>query len=91
MCGIVGVLGNHEVAPLLVEALKRLEYRGYDSAGIATVTCEVDVQQMCGDSLLIQEVENRDPVAELVVAVEPIPVPLHAKSLFGLGQRSLYL
>jgi glucosamine--fructose-6-phosphate aminotransferase (isomerizing) len=37
MCGIVGVLGNHEVAPLLVEALKRLEYRGYDSAGIATI------------------------------------------------------
>lgn len=37
MCGIVGVLGNHEVAPLLVESLKRLEYRGYDSAGIATV------------------------------------------------------
>ena len=37
MCGIVGVLGNNEVAPLLVEALKRLEYRGYDSAGIATV------------------------------------------------------
>ncbi len=37
MCGIVGVLGNHEAAPLLVESLKRLEYRGYDSAGIATV------------------------------------------------------
>ncbi len=37
MCGIVGVLGSHEVAPILVEALKRLEYRGYDSAGIATV------------------------------------------------------
>jgi glucosamine--fructose-6-phosphate aminotransferase (isomerizing) len=37
MCGIVGVLGNNEVAPMLVEALKRLEYRGYDSAGIATV------------------------------------------------------
>ena len=37
MCGIVGVLGNHEAAPLLVEALKRLEYRGYDSAGIATL------------------------------------------------------
>jgi len=37
MCGIVGVLGKNEVAPLLVEALKRLEYRGYDSAGIATV------------------------------------------------------
>jgi glucosamine--fructose-6-phosphate aminotransferase (isomerizing) len=37
MCGIVGVLGKHEASPLLVEALKRLEYRGYDSAGIATV------------------------------------------------------
>ncbi|MGL4320033.1 MAG: glutamine--fructose-6-phosphate transaminase (isomerizing) [Paracoccaceae bacterium] len=37
MCGIIGILGNHEVAPLLVESLKRLEYRGYDSAGIATI------------------------------------------------------
>ncbi|MBO9464440.1 glutamine--fructose-6-phosphate transaminase (isomerizing) [Tropicibacter sp. R15_0] len=37
MCGIVGVLGQHEVAPILVDALRRLEYRGYDSAGIATV------------------------------------------------------
>ncbi|WP_298910683.1 glutamine--fructose-6-phosphate transaminase (isomerizing) [uncultured Aliiroseovarius sp.] len=37
MCGIVGVLGDHEAAPILVEALKRLEYRGYDSAGIATI------------------------------------------------------
>ncbi|UYV37210.1 glutamine--fructose-6-phosphate transaminase (isomerizing) [Rhodobacteraceae bacterium D3-12] len=37
MCGIVGVLGLHQAAPILVEGLKRLEYRGYDSAGIATV------------------------------------------------------
>ena len=37
MCGIIGVLGNHEAAPILVEALRRLEYRGYDSAGIATL------------------------------------------------------
>ena len=37
MCGIVGILGTHEVAPILVDALKRLEYRGYDSAGIATI------------------------------------------------------
>ena len=37
MCGIVGVLGQHQAAPILVEALKRLEYRGYDSAGIATI------------------------------------------------------
>ena len=37
MCGIVGILGNGPVAPRLIEALKRLEYRGYDSAGIATL------------------------------------------------------
>lgn len=37
MCGIIGILGTHEVAPQLVESLRRLEYRGYDSAGIATV------------------------------------------------------
>ncbi len=37
MCGIVGIVGNQSVASRLVEALKRLEYRGYDSAGIATI------------------------------------------------------
>ncbi|HLH88539.1 MAG TPA: glutamine--fructose-6-phosphate transaminase (isomerizing) [Xanthobacteraceae bacterium] len=37
MCGIVGILGRGPVAPLIVDALKRLEYRGYDSAGIATL------------------------------------------------------
>ena len=37
MCGIIGVLSKNQAAPILVEALKRLEYRGYDSAGIATV------------------------------------------------------
>ncbi len=37
MCGIVGIIGKQPVAPLLVDALKRLEYRGYDSAGIATL------------------------------------------------------
>ncbi|WP_134499732.1 glutamine--fructose-6-phosphate transaminase (isomerizing) [Microvirga pakistanensis] len=37
MCGIVGIIGNTPVAPQIVEALKRLEYRGYDSAGVATL------------------------------------------------------
>ena len=37
MCGIVGILGNSPVADKLVEALRRLEYRGYDSAGVATL------------------------------------------------------
>ncbi|KAF0098577.1 MAG: glucosamine--fructose-6-phosphate aminotransferase (isomerizing) [Rhodospirillaceae bacterium] len=37
MCGIIGIIGKAPVTPLLVDALKRLEYRGYDSAGIATL------------------------------------------------------
>ena len=37
MCGIIGILGEEDAAPLLLEGLKRLEYRGYDSAGIATL------------------------------------------------------
>jgi glucosamine--fructose-6-phosphate aminotransferase (isomerizing) len=37
MCGIVGIVGTEPVAPVILEALKRLEYRGYDSAGIATL------------------------------------------------------
>ena len=37
MCGIVGIAGKAEAAPLIVDALRRLEYRGYDSAGIATL------------------------------------------------------
>ncbi len=37
MCGIVGILGSEPVAGAIVDALKRLEYRGYDSAGVATL------------------------------------------------------
>ena len=37
MCGIVGIIGTEPVAPRLVDALRRLEYRGYDSAGVATL------------------------------------------------------
>lgn len=45
MCGIVGILGNSTAAPRIVEALKRLEYRGYDSAGVATL--ESGLLQRC--------------------------------------------
>src|SRR3954463_3553719 len=38
MCGIVGYVGPREAEPILIDGLRRLEYRGYDSAGLATVT-----------------------------------------------------
>ena len=37
MCGIIGIIAKNVAAPSLIEGLKRLEYRGYDSAGIATI------------------------------------------------------
>ena len=42
MCGIVGYIGDRRAAEILVTGLKRLEYRGYDSAGVAIVNGELD-------------------------------------------------
>jgi glucosamine--fructose-6-phosphate aminotransferase (isomerizing) len=64
MCGIVGVLGKHEVAPLLVEALKRLEYRGYDSAGIATVNGgHLDRRRAVGKLVNLSDLLVHEPLA----------------------------
>ena len=46
MCGIVGVLGSKDAAPLILDALKRLEYRGYDSAGIAAVATDGTLERV---------------------------------------------
>ena len=64
MCGIIGIIGKAPVTPLLVEALKRLEYRGYDSAGVA--------------SLVNGHIERRRAEGKLVnleakLAGEPLP------------------
>ena len=61
MCGIVGVVGKAEAAPLLLEALRRLEYRGYDSAGIATlVDGEIDRRRAEGKLGNLAAVLERD-------------------------------
>lgn len=63
MCGIVGVLGNHEAAPILVEALKRLEYRGYDSAGIATLNGgHLDRRRAVGKLVNLSDLLVHDPL-----------------------------
>ncbi|MFM8788021.1 MAG: glutamine--fructose-6-phosphate aminotransferase, partial [Bacteroidota bacterium] len=43
MCGIVAYMGDRQAAPLLIKGLKRLEYRGYDSAGIAIMNDGQDI------------------------------------------------
>lgn len=64
MCGIVGILGDHEAAPNLVAALKRLEYRGYDSAGIATVNAGVlDRRRAVGKLANLNDTLVHDPLA----------------------------
>ncbi len=64
MCGIVGVLGKHEVAPLILEALKRLEYRGYDSAGIATVNDgHLDRRRAVGKLINLSDLLVHEPLA----------------------------
>ncbi len=64
MCGIIGVLGDHESAPLLVESLKRLEYRGYDSAGIATVqNGKLDRRRAVGKLVNLSDLLVHQPLA----------------------------
>lgn len=63
MCGIVGVLGSHEVAPVILDALKRLEYRRYDSAGIATIhEGALERRRATGKLINLQDLLVREPL-----------------------------
>src|SRR5713101_7234865 len=64
MCGIIGYVGRKEAEPILVEGLRRLEYRGYDSAGLATLT---------GAMLHLRKRSGR--IAELAKHLQDRPAP----------------
>jgi glucosamine--fructose-6-phosphate aminotransferase (isomerizing) len=64
MCGIIGYVGQHEAEPILIEGLRRLEYRGYDSAGLATLT---------GSHLHLRKRAGR--IAELIQYLRQRPAP----------------
>src|SRR5438270_3685774 len=66
MCGIVGYVGPKDAAPILVEGLRRLEYRGYDSAGLATVA---------GGRMVVRKKAGR--VADLTRFLQTHPAPGH--------------
>ncbi len=64
MCGIVGAVAERDVVPLLMEGLRRLEYRGYDSAGVAVLGAKGDIER----------VRRQGKVVELVNGMEAEPL-----------------
>src|SRR5215475_14132161 len=64
MCGIVGIAGTQDAAPVILEALKRLEYRGYDSAGIATlVGGQIERRRSPGKLSKLESVLHQSPLS----------------------------
>jgi glutamine---fructose-6-phosphate transaminase (isomerizing) len=64
MCGIIGYAGSQNVTPLLIEGLKRMEYRGYDSAGVAVISAD-NTLQFCkekGKVSMLQDSLERSPI-----------------------------
>ena len=64
MCGIVGYIGPKKVVPVIIEGLRKLEYRGYDSAGIAVVTPEgkLEIRRAPGKLRNLEEVIRKSPI-----------------------------
>ena len=63
MCGIIGYIGPKDVVPVLIDGLRRLEYRGYDSAGVAVVRDgSVDLRRSAGKLSNLEQVIDSDPI-----------------------------
>jgi glucosamine--fructose-6-phosphate aminotransferase (isomerizing) len=64
MCGIIGYLGPKPVVPVILDGLRRLEYRGYDSAGIAVVRDgQVDIRRSAGKLVNLEQAVQREPLS----------------------------
>ena len=70
MCGIVGVVGNNEAVNIVLDGLKRLEYRGYDSAGIASLLeGEIELRKAAGKISALEELLNSSPFQATTTAM----------------------
>jgi len=62
MCGIVGFVGDDDAVPILMNGLRRLEYRGYDSAGVACISSEkLEIRRAAGKLLNLSKVIDEAP------------------------------
>ena len=75
MCGIVGYIGQNDAYPVLIEGLKKLEYRGYDSAGVALINSEdqLNVYKTKGKVINLEQTRI---VAAVSVSLIPVGLPM---------------